>query len=356
VTRWEPASFIEGEAFDGHVLGRPKIDRLVLRIFNDENTVLANVLAGGQVHFTNNFTLRFEHVPTLRQQWESAGRGIVAPSQSSAQTLNVQARPEFVGDPALLDVRVRRAIAHTLDREAVNVGAFDGIGYPTETFVPEDEPIHADLERVRMKYPFDGRRAEQLMAEVGFTRDAAGLFADASGRRFRLDFVVSDGPENERVQAILADSWRRAGFDVYAAQLSQADARIFRNRHVFPGLAQRGGAPDESHFIASEIGSDANRWAGDNRGGWSSPEYERLFQAFSSSLDTRERRQLSVQMLALWSESVFAYPLYFRTNVRTWVTNLHGPDRNEPAGFGLVTQPATQHWNIHEWEFRDPAR
>ena len=28
VDRWEPGSYIESVAFDGHALGRPKIDRL----------------------------------------------------------------------------------------------------------------------------------------------------------------------------------------------------------------------------------------------------------------------------------------------------------------------------------------
>src|SRR4029453_579383 len=103
----------EGEAFSGHALGRPKIDRLVVRVFNDENTVLASVLAGDQLDYTAQLTLRAEHVPTLRRQWEAAGRGIVTPYRSSAQNLIVQGRPEVVGDSALLDVRVRRAIAHT---------------------------------------------------------------------------------------------------------------------------------------------------------------------------------------------------------------------------------------------------
>jgi peptide/nickel transport system substrate-binding protein len=351
LARWEPGSFFEGEAFDGHILGRPKIDRLVVRVFNDENTVLASVLAGDQLHYTAQFTLRFEHIPTLRREWESAGKGVVTPYRTSAQTLIVQGRPDVVGDPALLDVRVRRAIVHTVDREAVNEGVFDGLGYPTDSFLPESEPMYAALERVMTKYPPDQRRAEQLMSEAGFNRDGAGLFADPNGKRFRLDFIVSSGPENERAQAILTDSWRRAGFDTHAAVLSQADARDISTRHLFPGLAQRGGAPDESHFLASEIGSAANRWAGNNRGGWSFPEYERLFSEFNATLDLNERRGHSVQMLKLVSEMVPAFPLYFRVDVRTWVPSLVGPDVGV-TGFGLVAQPTTVHWNVHEWEFR----
>jgi peptide/nickel transport system substrate-binding protein len=350
LTQWEPGAFLEGEAFDGHALGRPRIDRLVVRIFNDENTVLAAVLAGDQLDYTAQLTLRAEHVPTLRREWEAAGKGIVMPYRSSAQNLIVQGRPDVVGDPALLDVRVRRAIAHTLDRQALNEGVFDGIGYPTESFLPETEPMYADLDRTMAKYPPDQRRAEQLMGEAGFTRDGGSFFADTTGRRFHLDFIVSSGPENERAQAILTDAWRRAGFDVVPAVLSQADARDFSTRHTFPGLAQRGGAPDESHFTAAEVGSAANRWVGNNRGGWVFPEYERLFAAFNSTLDANERRRYTVQMLTILSEMVPAYALYFRIDVKTWVASLTGPDIGT-AGFGLVAQPTMVHWNIHEWEF-----
>jgi len=153
------------------------------------------------------------------------------------------------------------------------------------------------------------------------------------------------------VQAILSDFWKRSGLDTYPAVLSQADARDISTRHTFPGLAQRGGAPDESHFVAAEIGSAANRWAGDNRGGWTFPEYERLFSSFQSTLDANERRRYSVQMLTMLSELVPAFPLYFRIDLRTWVSSLTGPDVGV-TGFGLVSQPTTVHWNIHEWEFR----
>ncbi len=351
LTRWEPGSFLEGEAFGGHILGRPKIERVVLRIFNDENTVLASVLAGDQLDYTNQLALRFEHIPTLRREWEAAGKGIVTLYRTSAQTLIVQGRQEYISDPALADVRVRRAIVHTVDRQALNEGMFEGIGYPTESFLPESEPMYADLDRAMTKYPLDPRRAEQLMGEAGFTRDNGGLFADATGKRFRLDFLVSSGPENERAQAILSDSWRRAGFDINSAVLSQADARDFSTRHTFPGIAQRGGAPTESHFIAAEIGSAANRWAGENRGGWTFPEYERLFTSFNSTLDLNERRRSSVQMLTMLSELVPAFPLYFRIDLRTWVSSLTGPDIGT-QGFGLASQPTTIHWNIHEWEFK----
>jgi peptide/nickel transport system substrate-binding protein len=44
--RWEPGAFLEVSAFEGHALGRPKIDKMTLRIIGDENTMLSNVPLG----------------------------------------------------------------------------------------------------------------------------------------------------------------------------------------------------------------------------------------------------------------------------------------------------------------------
>jgi peptide/nickel transport system substrate-binding protein len=348
ITGWVPGAHLEGQAFEGHALGRPRIDRVLVRIFNDENAVLASVLAGGQVDYTNRFALRYEHVPVLRSEWEAPGKGVVALLNGPAIRIDIQARPEYVSEPGLLDLRVRRAIAHTMDRMALNDGLFDGLGTPAETFVPKGDPMYADLDRVLSRYPFDRRRAEQLMNEAGFALDSGALFADASGRRFRLDFRVSAGLEIERAQAILSDAWRRSGFDVSAGVLSLAERRDPASRQTFGGLASSGGSPSEDSFTTGEIGTAANRWNGSNRGGWSNPEYDRLFTAFNSSLEGAERRRLSVQMMAMVSELLPAYPNYAPIFVNTWITALRGPEVGT-AGFSRFTD-TTPYWNIHEWE------
>lgn len=351
LTAWVPGSSLEGSAFDGHVLGRPRTDRVVVRIYGDENTVLSAVLAGGQVDYTNRYALRFEHVPVLRREWEAPGRGVIALLNSTATTLDVQFRPGYLSEPGLLDLRVRRALAHTMDRVALNDGLFDGLGVPAESFVPRTEPIYAEMDRVMVKYPFDRRRAEQLMSEAGFRLDSGGRFADPTGRRVRLDFRVSAGLEIERTQAILSDAWRRSGFDVDEEVLSLAERRDSSSRYTFPGLASSGGGPNEGTFDSSSIGSAANRWTGSNRGAWNNPEYDLLFTALSSSLNAGERQQLSTQIMTMVNDLLPAYPLYYPTLVATWASHLHGPTFGT-AGFGLFRSQPSPYWNVHEWELK----
>src|SRR5262249_44498413 len=56
--RWEPGTFMELSAFDGHAGGRPKIDRIQFKWIEDPNTVLANLLAG-EAHIAVNDAIRF---------------------------------------------------------------------------------------------------------------------------------------------------------------------------------------------------------------------------------------------------------------------------------------------------------
>src|SRR5947199_7859964 len=66
--RFEPGAYIQGTAFGGYALGRPKIDRVVLRAVGDGNRVLTDLLAG-ELDWAPRLTLRFEHLPVLKQDW-----------------------------------------------------------------------------------------------------------------------------------------------------------------------------------------------------------------------------------------------------------------------------------------------
>ena len=352
IEAWDPGSRIEGKAFDGHALGRAKIETIVVRIFIDENSTMATVLAGGQIDYACCNTLRFEHFVTLKRDWDAAGKGKAISVPSTAAFMFLQQRPEYVGDEALLDVRVRRALAHGIDRDALNDGLFDGVGSPTDTPVPPSVFFYPELQRIMPHYPLDPNRSAQLMAEAGFTKNANGFFANDQ-RQFHLDFTVQNSSEIERMQNILSDSWRKAGFEIRQVVMGTQLFTQQETRHTLPGLGYAFFTTGERSLIADEIGTPANRWSGNNRTGWTNPEYERLWTASLNTLDRNERGSDVARMMALVSEFLPGYALYFSQAVFTWVAGLDGPDSDrQAAGFGDSFRETTYYWNIQDWQFK----
>ena len=110
LARWEPGAFIEGTAFEGHVLGQPRIGRIRVIFVPDTNTALAGLLAG-DVQFATDSVIRFEQGLVLQREWGPRRGGSVLVKTGGYRAAWAQLRPEL-GDPkAILDLRVRKALA-----------------------------------------------------------------------------------------------------------------------------------------------------------------------------------------------------------------------------------------------------
>jgi len=81
-------------------------------------------------------------------------------------------------DPQIADIRVRRAIAHAIDRHALCAKLFPGAVVPASSMLPPGSPAHDP--RAGDPYPYDPDRACALLAEAGA---AEGLTLHALGAR-----------------------------------------------------------------------------------------------------------------------------------------------------------------------------
>lgn len=81
-------------------------------------------------------------------------------------------------DPQIADIRVRRAIAHAIDRHALCAKLFPGAVVPASSMLPPGSPAHDP--RAGDPYPYDPDRARALLAEAGA---AEGLTLHALGAR-----------------------------------------------------------------------------------------------------------------------------------------------------------------------------
>jgi peptide/nickel transport system substrate-binding protein len=342
--RWEPGAFIEGSAFDGYALGRPKIDRIVVRFMGDENTVLTNVLAG-ELDYAPTLVMRFEHLEPLKRDWVASGKGNAVVGPDYFIMIQFQFRPEFQNEPALFDVRTRRALSHALDRQLLADAIFGGETEIAYTWAWKFTPYFAEADRTITKHPYDQRLAEQLLTEAGLRKGADGFYAYADGKRFQPDYEVSQSTERERGQAITVDMWKQVGVDAQPSLLPSGTVPEMR-RHTWPNINGRTGAPENwTNWPTELIGGPANRWTGQNRSGWSNAEFDRLYDAYRRTLDRREMDRISVQILKLLSDEVPGFVQYDAPAMMAHVTALRGPTFPYPGTPGPMWN-----WNLHEWE------
>lgn len=344
--RWEAGAFLEGAAFDRHALGKPRIPRIRVLFVPDPNTVVANVLAGA-AHMTVDDSIRFQQGLIIRREWASRDGGTVLVYPSLWRWTQVQQRPEYASPRALLDVRVRRALAHTVDKQALSEALFEGEGIPSDSAIPPTVDYFARVDRVVTKHPFDPVRAQQLMAEAGFVKGADGTYVGPTGR-FATELNTLGSAQNEAELSIMAAGWRQAGFEVKEVVWSPAQGADRELRNTFPGLSNTSGSSGEralDDYQSSELPRPEKRWSGQNRGGWRAPpEFDRLADAFNTTLDREQRTQQAVEMARLMTNDVAVISLYFNPTVTAFARGLAGPRVPAPEG--------SLPWNIHEWEFR----
>src|SRR5207248_2767069 len=136
----------------------------------------------------------------------------------------VQFRPEALTAPALGDLRVRRALARSLDRHAIAETIYEEEAMVTDAPIPATASFYPAVDRAVAKYPLDLRRADQLMSEAGYAKGADGVYAGPAGR-VTIDLRVTQQVQFERERSVMASLWRQAGFDVTESGLTQTEVQ-----------------------------------------------------------------------------------------------------------------------------------
>ncbi|MCU0831206.1 MAG: ABC transporter substrate-binding protein [Rhizobiaceae bacterium] len=131
------------------------LDKAEFRIIADPAAATAAMLSG-DVHAFANFP-----APEAVPQFQADPRFAVVIGQTEGETILSTNNKK----PPFDNIKVRQAIAHTLDRQAVIDGAMFGQGTPIFTHFPPFNPAYVDLSGV---YPRDLDKAKALLAEAGF--------------------------------------------------------------------------------------------------------------------------------------------------------------------------------------------
>ena len=348
LTEWVEGSRMEGMAFDDYFLGRPKIDRIIFRYTGDANVLVLSLLSGA-FDMTAMGNLSIPQLNQIKEAWEPTGAGTTFLTYSGTRSYSFQLRN---ADAPWGDVRVRRALAHMLDRQ----GLVDALSGPlvsvADTFVAPTDPIYRMLEqRGFTRYPYDPARAERLMADAGWPRAAGGAFQSTGGKPFALDVTFSDSPENTTEATAVAGQWKSAGVaDLTFSPIPNEATTAIKNemRHTFAGVQGTQTRDDirGMTYTTSQMGTADNRYTGGNRGGYSNPEFDRLYDRALITLDVGQRQGLIADFLKLIADDVPMINIFYDPGQSTGAVRkgIRGP------GGGTSLQLNVSAWNIHEWD------
>lgn len=321
---------------------KPQIAQIVIKLITDTGTMLANLQSGtidviGTLGLTMDQVLEFERkIKTEKLPFTVS----VKPGHSFERLLfNLE-------DPMLKDLRVRQALIYGLNRELLVQSFFEDKMPAAHHFIPLASPWYTEDPRSVKKYTYDIRKAEKLLDEAGWKKDAAGV-RHKEGQKLELVLATTAGNKaRETVQVFIKEQWRSLGVEVV---IKNAPARVLFGESLahrtFKGLIlmAAGGLGSAKAFLHStQIPSEKNNFSGMNFNGWSRPDVDRLIDAMDLEFDVNKQKKIAGQLVKIYMNEVPEIPLYYHTLSAVYRNKLKG---FELYGDVMETQSA-ENWKL----------
>lgn len=258
--------------------GLPYLDEIILQFMPDAAT-RANALEAGEIDMSGQLGLDYNSFLRLR---ELPGFESHLDANTPADVLFFfNTRREPFDDPA-----VRRAIAKAIDREAINERAFFGLGTPGKSAITSKLIYHNEDVDYMAMYPFD---PEAAAAEL----EAAGVTADANGRRGEMSLALEAGREGLQPAAdIIRANFAEVGIDLTVETLertsllekvfTQHDFDLFMTGYTTLGEVALG---VQRVYHCDAVGTVPYQ----NVSGYCNEEVDRLLDEGRSTVDPAER-------------------------------------------------------------------
>jgi peptide/nickel transport system substrate-binding protein len=344
IERWEPGVELELRAHDGFVLGKPSIERMVLKFIPDVNVVMANLLSG-------NVDLGISGLLSLAQTtaMEQSGWGGRTEYWSGIpRFLEFQTRDWGDLRTEVLDVRVRRAAGHAVDRKAIVDGLYAGRARVHHIWLWPEDPAYPAAERAAPRYEYDPARATTLLREAGWVRQADGTVRGASGQAMHWPILNESGEIEQLEAAVLADHLKAIGITSEIRRMTFAEQRDGEFRSKFPAVAynRRNLDYDGMVWVRERMSLPENRWAGSNRSGYVNPVVDELWPRMTATIDKAQREALLIEAVKLISEDAVIIPTHLQVDAMAFADGLTGI--REPA----LGAPGGTVWNTWEWKWR----
>ena len=199
------------------------------------------------------------------------------------------------------DLRVRQALYHAINIEAIQKSVMRGSSDPTGAII--QRAVNGWTKEAHVRLPYDQKKARELLAAAGYP----------NGFSFTLDCPNNRYINDEEICKALVTMWAQVGLKVSLNAMPRATYFPKIQKYETSAYLLGWGVPtfDALYSLQSLARSVGKGGDGNfNLGRVSNPEFDKLVDAMKSETDQKKRNELIARALLLHNQNVMHIPLH----------------------------------------------
>ncbi len=306
---------------------KPKIEKIVIKVIQNTATLEAN-LRSGTIDMIGTLGLTLDQGLTLEKKInnEKLPYTIIFNPSITYEHIDLN-----LDDPILADLKVRKALVYSVNREELVKNLFEGKQPAAIHFLNPKDPWYTDDPSKITVYRYSRREANKLLDEAGWKKNAKDGYRYKNGKKLTLQFMTTSGNKlREMVQVYLQEQWKQVGIEV---AIKNEPARVFfgetTKQRKFGQMALYAwiASPENnprSTFHSTSIPTKANSWSGQNYPGWKNKDVDSLIEQIDLEFSLAKRQELAAKIAKHYTEEVPVLPMYYRTDISVVPKGLTG--------------------------------
>lgn len=329
---WQHGEHIKLSRNPNAVLGQAKIDQLITRIIPDNSAQFLELMADN-IDSMSLDPIKYSRIipnrPALKKNvnlYKELGNGY------TYLGFNLKRAP-------FDDIRVRQAINYAIDKQEIIDGALLGLGISIASpYKPGTRWSNPTLK----PYPYDPKKAKQLLQVAGFTEHDSDGYLLKNGKRFSFEIITNAGnKQREKTFVLIQHQLKKVGIHVTFRALEWAS---LLNQYIHTG-------DFEAVIMGWGLGLDPDQfsiWHSSQQAqgqfnfiGYENKAVDALLSAGRSELDPNKRQQIYHQ----FAEKLLADSPIVYLSSGYGLSAIH----KRVQGILAPVPPAGVTYDAHEW-------
>jgi peptide/nickel transport system substrate-binding protein len=343
--RFAKGQFARFRANPNYWGGRPAVDKVVLRKFNNPDAMVAALTTG---ELDAAFDVR---ASGFKQLQKDSNIVTIEGYQGSMDEIAINGGDGLKKPhPALLDPKVREAIGHAIDRDTLVNRVLEGLGKPRDTLSVSPDQKWTPEVPSEEAFDFDLEQAKQILEDAGY-RDTDGdgiREMPGGGRPLNFKYMVrSDSVDAQPIAEFFTGWLREIGIATTRRVADDSQLTTIVGEGDYDIMAWGWTPfvdPDTmlSYFKCDQIASDPdNPTDYYNDANYCDPQYDKLYEQQKVELDDQRRLELVHEMLLRQAQWGVYFTLWQYPDLQAYRKDRFTGFVRQPAETGPVVYAQT---------------